>query len=355
MTNTFPARAALLFGTLGTAIALTGYAPAPDFQRPMARCADNLCLVYVHVLLDSDGDGVSDVDEIAAGTDPKNSKSHPPALALAGLVGRGQLDSFNRGFSQVVVLPTKGPDGKDLVSSAVRQLKPATLDALGISAKTLAGFGIRMNDGFSLLHALPQIGQKTAAGANSPPPMLIAGMNMALYAADGDKDGVDMGPGMCAGCANPDSQSSKQEKSWWQATKEFFGSKKPGEGTDGGTTGGGGKPDAGTYTDPDAVAVVPLSEEDFQRVWFKLKGGTVSRTAGIDTPRPGNPDSPIIGRDPHGPIILVNPDQADVTFGSRSKLMLIPPPPLNDKRVQNTNFGPRLVGGVQPGSAVPKP
>jgi hypothetical protein len=103
------------------------------------------------------------------------------------------------------------------------------------------------------------------------------------------------------------------------------------------------------------VAVVPVTPEEFQRVWFKAKGGTVSRTAGIDIPSPVDPNSPIIGRDPHGPIILVDPDQSDVPFGSRNKLIVIQPPAPQDKRDQNTNFGPPLLGGIQPGSAVPKP
>jgi hypothetical protein len=352
--SAFPgaARPALL-APLAIALGLAGCASGPDYRVSSARCAENLCLAYVVVQRDTDGDGISDADEIAAGTDPRDPKSHPPALAIAQLIGRGQLDSFNRGFSEVVILPTKGPDGKNLVPDAVRKLKPDTLAAMGISVSTLAGFGIKIDDGFNLSNAFPLPGQTTGTGATPTtsfkPPMKIGGINIALYSDD--ENGVDMGKGDCMGCKNPDAQTPKTDNASLgeRVVKFLFGtSDKPDAGTP-------DKPDAGSLSDPDSVAVVPVTAEEFKRVWFKAKGGTVSRTAGIDIPSPVDPNSPIIGRDPHGPIILVDPDQSDATFASRNKLIVIQPPSPQDKRDQNTNFGPPLLGGIQPNSAVPKP
>ena len=331
---------ALLFGC-------ASLIPAQEYQHVSARCSENLCLVYLLPQADSDGDGVSDTDEKAAGSDPYDAKSHPPIRTLADLIGQGRLQSFNRGLIEVVVLPTVGPNGRELVSNSVRELKPATLAALGISEKTLSRFGITADGGFTLSSALPQIseGDKDHSAGNAPPPRKIGGIQIALYSAD--ENGVDMGPGICMGCKNPDSETVKTDKSWWEAVKEFFGAGKG----DGGTP---DKPDGGTMTDPDAVPVVPISEEDYQRVWFKAKGGTVSHTYGGDLPTPLDEEPPVLGRNPNGPIILVNPDESDEHFGSMRKIIVIKDPSPRHSQDENTRFGPTILGGIQPGTAVPK-
>lgn len=323
-------------------------------QEPVvrgARCAENLCLIYLAAQADSDGDGVSDSDEKSAGTDPYDAGSHPSSLEIAKHIGGGRLESFNRGFSEIVILPAEGPDGKELVSSEIRELKPATLEALGISGKTLSRFGISPDGGFSLSSALPTLaGDGKEPSADAPPPRKIGGINIALYSDD--ENGVNMGPGFCTGCKNPDGQTVKTEGTWWEKVKEFFG----GSGSsDGGTKPpDGGKPDGGTMTDPDAVPVVPIGDEEYRRAWFKAKGGSVSFTAGADLPSPSDGEPPVLGRDPNGPIILVNPDESGSTFGARAKLIVVPDPDPMHTPAENTTYGPRVIGGIVPGSAVPK-
>jgi Bacterial TSP3 repeat len=323
-----------------------------------ARCADPLCLVYLVPVVDSDGDGVSDADEKAAGTDPEDASSHPPALDIAKLARQGRFESFNRGLSEVVVLPTHGPDGKALVSSEVRDLRGPTLEALGITDKTLSRFGMKSENGFSLSSAWPtsiaqEMAELNGSKGSTPPPVKVGGIQIALYSAD--ENGVDMGPGFCTGCKNPDGETVKTEGSWWDKVVEFFGGSSDGGSGD---KPDGGQPDAGTYTDPDAVPVIPISEADFKKVWFKVNGGTVSRTAGDDLPSPLDEEPPVLGRNPNGPIMLVNPEESDEYLGSMRKIIVIQDPGPRHTSDENTNFGPRLgpiiVGGAQPGSAVPK-
>src|SRR5262245_49923201 len=67
--------------------------------RQIAVCQVRACLYLVDPTTDSDGDGVSDVDEKALGTDPKDPKSHPPAESLVNLLLERKLPSFERHFT----------------------------------------------------------------------------------------------------------------------------------------------------------------------------------------------------------------------------------------------------------------
>ncbi len=107
-------------------------------DRPLEQvlCTANACLI--HDARDSDGDGVSDMDEVAAGTDPHDPWSRPYVGELLDLVGFAKLPSFAIGHSAVVLLPTRRPDGSPIFGG--REGFPAresTLKRLGITSEML--------------------------------------------------------------------------------------------------------------------------------------------------------------------------------------------------------------------------
>lgn len=73
------------------------------------RCNPNMCILFT--AQDSDHDGVADVDELAAGTNPHDPLSYPAVIDLAKLMVAHQLPTFEIGNSLMVLLPTKDANG----------------------------------------------------------------------------------------------------------------------------------------------------------------------------------------------------------------------------------------------------
>lgn len=104
-----PHRTRRAVGALGLTLSgisaplLAGTAVAADPPRH-AVCDQFACLLNVSGL-DSDGDGVTDDDERAYGSDPHDPNSHPPVRLLLGSALLKQLPSFLEGRTVVVGLP----------------------------------------------------------------------------------------------------------------------------------------------------------------------------------------------------------------------------------------------------------
>jgi hypothetical protein len=136
-------------------------------------CGQGLCLLNASGT-DSDGDGFSDADEEAAGTDPKDPASHPSILQII----HGYLDLGLRpdGFPlrEVIVLPTTTPDGKAL-SGDVFGDWPQRKDAmtrLGLAHPMLAEIL-----GEDPVRAVVDLGSTNQAGR---PPVRVSGIDAGL-------------------------------------------------------------------------------------------------------------------------------------------------------------------------------
>lgn len=147
----------LLAATLLAALPASAAGPGPG----TLICENGVCWLDP-AGIDSDGDGYSDADERAAGTDPKDASSHPKILQLldgylAGLRPEGP------GFRELVVLPELAPDGSALGSSALT-FGPQRSDALtrlGVTDGRLGG--IDVSNG--LRASIGMAGAKSPAGS----------------------------------------------------------------------------------------------------------------------------------------------------------------------------------------------
>jgi hypothetical protein len=103
------------------------------------RCDPNFCILFTAE--DSDHDGVADVDEIAAGTDPNDPLKYPTMIDLAKLMAAHQLPTFEKGASLMVLLPTRDANGLPLYGGdALLPARKSGLETAGI--KTPAGIDI---------------------------------------------------------------------------------------------------------------------------------------------------------------------------------------------------------------------
>ncbi|MEV0454159.1 thrombospondin type 3 repeat-containing protein [Catellatospora methionotrophica] len=153
--------------SIGSAIAVSaafvlgGGVPAAAAEEPrreqrVLRLCDPTACYLAWRAYDSDRDGVCDVDEAAAGTDPHDPASRPPLRRLAELAVGRVLPTFEHGVGGFAVFPAevlaaRQRLGIDPLGAFELPARADTLTRLGISAQTLETYGISLErDGFSL-------------------------------------------------------------------------------------------------------------------------------------------------------------------------------------------------------------
>lgn len=149
----------------------------------------SICIL-TSAAVDSDGDGYSDTDERAAGTDPNNPASKPTVMAVLDLIGRRELPSFDFGRTVVFVPPTLTPDGKPLPTLGVQTALEAQvgfpgrksgLSSMGIDASLLASMGVDVGHG--ALVGITSFGAGSVSIGGSNGPMFVSGIRTGLISA----------------------------------------------------------------------------------------------------------------------------------------------------------------------------
>jgi hypothetical protein len=155
-----PGRALRLLPAAGTGVLLTaalGLGPAsapagaadPPRQVPdtlLRLCDASGCYIAWRVV-DSDHDGVSDADELVAGTDPYDANSRPPMDVIARLGEEHRLPSFEAGLGTFQLFPTEivemlSQAHPDLLAAFPMNERKDALTRLGISSEQMAAAGV---------------------------------------------------------------------------------------------------------------------------------------------------------------------------------------------------------------------
>lgn len=235
MTNRHPrarrgARAATVGLVLASALGAAAGGPAPaagaaeeppperPSERPpervrTARLCDNTVCYVAWRVVDSDHDGVSDADELAAGTDPWDPTSWPRPEVVVELAGAGKLPSFEYGVGAFVVFPI------DLAKLNTEQMpdlgggafpiegRKDALATAGISTDLLAEMGIDIGrDGFT-------IGLEHPTKEGELPARRIAGFDVRTISAGGSDGGIM--PGVQGGGVIGTSRNADGSSTMW--------------------------------------------------------------------------------------------------------------------------------------------
>ncbi len=107
--------AASSFGVPAAAAPAGDEAAADSAPRTgRAVCEHRLCLYVLDDSSDSDGDGVTDVDELALGTNAEDPGSYPDVTKILDLALARELPSFEAHLTELVALPKDLPNGTEL-------------------------------------------------------------------------------------------------------------------------------------------------------------------------------------------------------------------------------------------------
>lgn len=267
-------------------------------KRRIRACDLSTCLIAWQVV-DSDGDGISDADELMTGTDPHDPASRPGLAVVIQTLEARKLPSFEYGQSFLVIVPADVQAARERVREVpvdsaipVGHERTNTLAGLGIDVEDLAAHGIDPNeDGFTI-----GLGPKKTGEAL--PPKRMGGIDVSLISADQDDDccvPVDMSHGEVTEQINYGD---------WQSTTYADGAQTVCSDVAGCKTYPPGSPDY--YTDPDADPTgVPAEPTEEQKKHFaRMQGAITRRVENWNLPEV----DPEKVEDPWVTVILVDPD-----------------------------------------------
>lgn len=160
-----------------------GDEPGPLPPRPhtaLRLCDPSGCYVAWGAV-DSDRDGVSDADEIVAGTDPHDPLSSPHLEVVVEIAADRGLPTFENGLGAFVALPDEimqmeRTDGSELLGAFAMPVRKEALSRMGISTDLLSEHGLSLEGGITL-------GLDGPGSADSPAPVRVGGIDISLVSA----------------------------------------------------------------------------------------------------------------------------------------------------------------------------
>lgn len=261
--RSFAAGGAAVLLAAGLTWAYTGTAAAAS-DRYVAVCEHRLCLIVLDLKADRDGDGVTDLDELQAGTDPDDRFSYPGAPQLLDLAIDGKLTSFERHLTELVVLPKNTPDGNALATGFGAFPMPAKGWLYGSPGQMLTQ--IRGNGFTGITDVLASVARPNTTAGNGMPPWGPEGGIMLIGA--GEKTNGVTGP------TNWGPNGTKQTSTVVGGGTDSNGAHIPEFQMSTGEEGTGGDITVHTYT----VNYADGSRDNAQSTNFGIDGGTSSIT-----------------------------------------------------------------------------
>jgi hypothetical protein len=265
-----------------------------------ARICDTSGCYTAWNVVDSDGDGVSDADELVAGTNPFDPQSRPTLKVVAELEAKQQLPSFEAGLGTFVVFPPELQTMKEknqqnpLGDLAFPIERGDSLSRLGISDELLNKYNIDVtSDGLT-------IGPLSKPDDSGLTEQRVGGVKLSLIS--GDKEPQD-----CCFPLLPIEPNAKKEYFTDGSTKTTF--------SDGSYTtefrdGSGAYQDKYNnfittwYVNPDADQVTDKPTPEQEKATLRLRGAVSKTLNNWNAPDPSDAEH----RNPRDLIILVDPD-----------------------------------------------
>lgn len=290
----------LLASAIAVAIGLTCFvrpAAAADPTLTYARICDSSACYYAWNVIDSDGDGVSDADEIVAGSDPHDANSRPPLKVIATLIGKQMLPTFEFGLGQVILYPDKLQETieagiQDPIAAFPLGKRKDGLTRMGLSPALLAEHGIDPDrGGFTLTF---DTGQNSGAPARH-----VGGIDIRLISAGEDED-LDL-PSVDKIFNYEDGATG-----YLLDNGDFLYDGADGHGL---RQDKDGKITNQWYINPDADTGSGEPTDEQIKAWARTRNATV-RTAGEWAPVIGDGDPSTI-KNPQDLIVLIDPEYAE--------------------------------------------
>lgn len=176
----------------GTAmfLAMTLWPAAPAAADPKPRlsevrlCDPTGCYIAWRVV-DSDHDGVSDADELMAGSDPYDPKSRPLLQPIVDLAFDRKLPSFEAGLGTFLVVPqeileARNEAGMDILGAFGMDTRRDAIKHLGMTFGEVDTGGVDLDPGNGFTFGLNGKG-----GVGSMPGAKVGGIDAALLSQDG--------------------------------------------------------------------------------------------------------------------------------------------------------------------------